>query len=609
MTDRARPVRRGRGWTRSRVLGTALAVVTVVLVASPASAAPGRAGAGADPRDRAAQRYAERTVASMTLEQKIGQLFVLFAYGQTATSDDARNTALYGVPDAAQVIDRYLPGGFILFSARDNVTDPTQVAKLTNGLQRAALASGAEVPLVISTDQEQGIVTRIGPPATQFPGNMALGAGRSAADTRTAAAITGAELAAMGIQQNNAPDVDVNVNPDNPVIGVRSFSSRPALVSELGAAAVRGYQDDARVIATAKHFPGHGDTATDSHTGLPVITHTRAEWERIDAPPFRAAIAAGVDAIMTAHIVVPSLDDSGDPATLSRRIVTGELRERLGFDGVIVTDALEMAGVREKYGDGEVAVRALEAGVDQLLLPADPPVAYQAVRDALVGGRLSEARIETSVKRILAMKYAQGVIGRPTVDVSRLVTWVGTGRHLRTAEKISDRTPTLLRNEGRSLPVAVRGKRVLVTGWGVTTGQTLATELTRRGASVTAVPTGSAPTDAERAAVVAAAVEHDLTVLLTNNVTAGSTQQQMAAELYASGAAVITAGVRNPYDIAQLPQAPNFVATYSYSPVAIGSLARLITGEITPVGKLPVDVPSATDPTQVLYPYGYGLTW
>ena len=602
MSDRSRPVSRHS----SRAVAISLAAVLVLVLAPSASSA---GAVGNDPGAAAARRYAKRTVASMTPEQKIGQLFVLFAYGQTATSDDDRNTALYGVPDAARVIERYQPGGFILFSARDNVTDPTQVARLTNGLQRAALDTGARVPLVVSTDQEQGIVTRIGPPATQFPGNMALGAGRSAADTRTAAAITGAELAAMGIQQNNAPDVDVNVNPDNPVIGVRSFSSRPELVSELGAAAVRGYQDDARVIATAKHFPGHGDTATDSHTGLPVITHTRAEWERIDAPPFRAAIAAGVDSIMTAHIVVPALDDSGDPATLSNPIVTGELRDRLGFDGVIVTDALEMAGVREKYGDGEVAVRALEAGVDQLLLPADPPVAYAAVRDAVASGRLTQARIDTSVERILAMKYRQGVIGRPQVDVSRLPVWVGTDRHLRTAQRISDATPTLLRNEQNSLPVTVRGKRVLVTGWGVTTGQTLAAELTRRGATVTAVSTGSAPTDTERAAVLAAAGEHDLTVLLTNNVAPGSAQQQLAADLYASGARVVTAGVRNPYDIAQLPQAPNFVATYSYSPVAIGSLARLITGEITPVGKLPVDVPSAADPTQVLYPYGYGLGW
>lgn len=584
-------------------LTTAMALTPL---ATPASAAP---GPNDGPRDVAARRYAERTVKSMSIEEKVGQLFILFSYGQTAQSDDARNTALYGVPNAAQVIDEFMPGGYILFSARDNVSNPTQVAQLSNGLQEAALDTGAGIPLLVSTDQEHGIVTRIGPPATQFPGNMALGAGRSAQDARTAARISGRELAAMGIHQNNAPDVDVNINPDNPVIGVRSFSSRTELVSELGAATIRGYQDDARVIATAKHFPGHGDTATDSHTGLPVITHTLEEWETIDAPPFRAAIAAGVDSIMTAHIVVPSLDDSGDPATLSKPIVTGQLRENMGFDGVIVTDGLEMAGVRQQYGDGEVAVRALEAGVDQLLLPADPPEAYRAINEALDNGRLTEERIDESVKRILAMKHSQGVVARPTVQVARINTWVGTGRHLRTAQQISDRTTTLVRNENASLPTDVQGKRVLVTGWGVSTTQTLADELAERGATVTVVSTGTAPSAAQRAAVVATAQDNDLTVLLTNNVGVGSAQQQFAEELYASGADVVTAAVRNPYDIAKLPEAPNFLATYSWSPVAIASLAKVITGEVAPTGKLPVDVPSADDPDEVLFPFGFGLTW
>lgn len=596
-------LRRSRLWAATVALTTAMALTPL---ATPASADTGPADG---PRDAAARRYAERTVKKMSLEEKVGQLFILFAYGQTADSNDTRNTALYGEPNASRIIDEFMPGGFILFSARDNVTNPTQVAELSNGLQSAALGTGAGLPLLVSTDQEHGIVTRIGPPATQFPGNMALGAGRSAADARKAAAIAGRELAAMGIHQNNAPDVDVNVNPDNPVIGVRSFSSNPALVSELGAATIHGYQDDARVIATAKHFPGHGDTATDSHTGLPVITHTLQEWETIDKPPFEAAIAAGVDSIMTAHIVVPSLDDSGDPATLSKKIVTGQLREAMGFDGVIVTDGLEMAGVREKYGDGEVAVRAMEAGVDQLLLPADPREAYRAVNEALDTGRLTEERIDESVKRILAMKHTQGVIAKPTVQVSRLGTWVGTARNLRTAQQISDRTTTLLRNEDASLPVAVRGKSVLVTGWGVSTTQTLAAELTKRGATVTTVTTGTGPTAAQRAAIVAEAQQSDVTVLLTNNVATGSLQQQFASALYASGADVVTAAVRNPYDIAKLPDAPNVVASYSYSPVAIVSLARVITGEIAPHGKLPVDVPSVEDPEQVLYPYGYGLTW
>lgn len=558
---------------------------------------------------RGARAYAEQTIRAMSLDEKVGQLFILFAYGQTAAGDDARNTAVYGEPNASQIIGRYCPGGFILFSARDNIANPCQIAELSNGLQAASLATGAEIPLLVSIDQEHGLVNRIGPPATQFPPNMALGAGRSTDDARTAAAISGAELAAMGIHQNNAPDVDVNVNPANPVIGARSFSSDPELVSEMAAAAIKGYQEDAGLIATAKHFPGHGDTATDSHTGLPLITHSLADWERMDAPPFRAAISAGVASIMTAHIVVPSLDSSGEPATLSKKIVTGQLRDRLSFDGVIVTDGLEMAGVRGRHGDAEVAVRALEAGVDQLLLPPAPREAYDAVTAALAVGRLSEQRIDESVKRILIMKYNQGVVTHPQVDVSRVEGRVGTDAHLRIADEISDKTPTLLRNLGQALPLTVEGKRVFVTGYGAATGQALAAELTKRGATATAMSTGTAPTVVEQGEALATAKNHDVTVVLTSNVTAGSPQQHFVTELLATGAMVIVASVDSPYDIARLPRAPTLIAIYSASLVSIRSLARVITGEIAPTGRLPVDIATPADPDRALHPFGYGLTW
>ncbi|MFE6997600.1 glycoside hydrolase family 3 protein [Microbacterium sp. NPDC057659] len=587
----------------------ALAVGLAPVTAATAETPPATGGQSAShAKDRAAE-YARRTLASMTLEEKIGQLFILFAYGQTATTQDARNTALYGQSDAAGIISEYEPGGFILFSARDNVTDPVQVATLSNGLQDAAADAGAGIPLLVSTDQEQGIVTRIGSPATLFPGSMALGAGGSSKDTRRAAAITGQELLAMGIQQDNAPDADVNVNPDNPVIGVRSFSSDPALVSRLTAAAVAGYQDDAGIVATAKHFPGHGDTATDSHSGLPLITHTLEQWQQIDAPPFKAAIAAGVDSIMTAHIVMPALDDSGDPATLSKKIVTGQLREALGFKGVIVTDGLEMAAVRQKYGDGEVAVRALEAGVDQLLLPAAPQEAYRAVEDAVASGRLTEQRIDESVQRILVMKYNQGVTKHPKVDVSKVMDKVGKRSNLRAAEKITDRTTTVVRNENGALPVSITGKKVLVTGYGVSTGQNLAAQLTARGATTTVLTTGTAPTQAQITAAAAAARDADVTVVLTTGVKAASTQRALVAALDATDTHLVVAGVGTPYDINQLGEVDDYIATYSYAMPALASLAKVITGEISPSGKLPVDIYSGTDPTQILYPLGHGLTW
>lgn len=594
---------------RRLAVASALALAIGVTPAMATAAEPTTAPQGGHHRPDPAERYADRMLQSMTLEQKVGQLFILFAYGPTADGEDARNTALYGEASAADIIDEYEPGGFILFSARDNVTDPVQVANLTNGLQNAAEDAGAGIPMLISTDQEQGLVNRIGSPATLFPGNMALGAGGSEKDTRKAAAITGQELLAMGIQQNNAPDADVNINPDNPVIGVRSFSSDPDLVSRLTAAAVKGYQDDAGIIATAKHFPGHGDTATDSHYGLPVITHSLEEWQRIDAPPFQAAIDAGVESIMTAHILVPALDDSGDPATLSKKIVTGQLREALGFDGVIVTDGLEMAGVREKYGDGEVAVRAIEAGVDQLLLPAAPQVAYEAIDEALDSGRLTEERIDESVRRILIMKQHQGVTEHPQVDTSKVLKTLGKRSHLRAAEKITDHTTTVVRNDDGGLPVSVEGEKVLVTGYGVSTGQTLAGELASHGAETSVLTTGSAPTAAQIDEAVAAAQQNDVTVVLTYNVGAASTQKQLVAALDATDTHLIVVAVRNPYDINQLGDVDEYLATYSYAAPALASLARVITGEVTPSGTLPVDIRSADDPTEILYPLGHGLSW
>lgn len=560
-------------------------------------------------QERAAKRYVQKTLRSMTLEEKVGQLFTLFAYGQTADSEDPKNTTLYGETTAADIVSEYEPGGFILFSARDNITDPEQVASLSNGLQDAAMDTGAEIPLLVSTDQEQGLVTRIGSPATLFPGDMALGANGSEKDARKAAAITGRELLAMGIHQNNAPVADVNVNPDNPVIGVRSFSSDPELVSDLTAASVKGFEKDGGIVATAKHFPGHGDTDTDSHTGLPVINHSVEEWQSIDAPPFEAAIEAGVDSIMTAHIVVPSLDDSGDPATLSKKIVTGQLRDELGFDGVVVTDGLEMAAVRQKYGDGEVAVRAIEAGVDQLLLPAAPQEAYDALDEALDSGRLTEDRIDESVERILIMKYKQGVIKDPKTSVSKVSKKVGKRSHLRAAEKITDRTTTLVRNDDNALPVEVEDQSVLITGYGVTTGKTLAAELDERGADTTAMATGTGPSAAEIDTAVAAAADSDVTVVLTNGVTATSKQKDLVAALDATDTHLVVAAVRNPYDINQLPEVDNFIATYSYAAPALTSLAKVITGEISPRGKLPVDIQSAESEGEILYPIGHGLTW
>lgn len=555
------------------------------------------------------------TMARMSLPEEVGQLFVQNVYGADATTPDARNIPLYGVASPAEVVSKYHLGGIIYFAWTDSVRNPLQIAGLSNGLQKAATLSGRKVPLLVGTDQEQGVVTRIGPPATQFPGSMALGAGRSTADARTAAAITGQELKAMGVNIDFAPDADVNVNPLNPVIGTRSFSSHSDLVSTMVSAQVHGYQDDGRISATAKHFPGHGDTATDSHTGLPVITHTRAQWDAIDAPPFKAAIAAGVDVIMSAHLLVPALDPSGDPATLSKPILTGILRDELGFKGLIVTDSLAMQGVRDKYGDAEVAVRAVLAGADLLLMAPDMDTAYNAVLAAVRSGRISHQRLDDSVRRILTLKYQRGIVRNPYVDPAALTSVVGTPAHLAAADAITDKTTTVVKNDAEALPLAVAGTKVLVTGYGVSTTQTLADGLAARGAKVTVQQTGSAPSDAAITQAVTAATANDIVVVTTmkawdTTVTdPGAGQQRLVKQLLITGKKVIVVAVRDPYDIAYFTDAPTYVSTYSYSPVAIASAVRVITGEVTPTGTLPVDIPVAGDPATPLYPFGYGLSW
>ena len=563
-------------------------------------------GASAD-RDRDDDRLM-RMVDRMSLEEKVGQMFMTYAYGTDADQADPRNQTEYGVDSHRQLIERYHLGGIIYFAWSGNVQNPRQIAGLSNGIQRAATSSGAEIPALIATDQEQGLVARVTEPATQFPGNMALGAARDPRLAKSAAEITGEELRAMGINQNFAPVADVNVNPENPVIGVRSFSSNPDLVSSLTEAQVRGYQRE-DVAATSKHFPGHGDTNVDSHTGLPEIDHTREELDGIDLPPFEAAIDAGVRSIMTAHIVVPALDDSGRPATLSRPILTDLLRREMGFDGVVVTDALDMQGVREMFGDDRVPVEAIKAGADLMLMPPEFDLAYRSLLAAVRSGEISESRIDQSVYRILRLKERLGLFKRPFVKEEKVDRVVGNRNHLETAEEVTERTVTLVENDADVLPLRPgTGQRALLTGWGVTTTATLGAQVRERGLATEVLETGASPSDAAIAnARRAAAERNDLVIVVTNRAWSSPAQQRLVAELVASGKPVIVAAVRDPYDIAHLPSAETYVATYSYAGVSLRALAKTLFGEVNPSGRLPVDIPAAGDPGTVLYPFGHGL--
>ncbi|SFB78511.1 beta-N-acetylhexosaminidase [Nocardioides terrae] len=614
--------------TQLRLLVLLLAVALAAAFGPPAAGAGGPGHSGDAP-------YRGRVVSlmrHMTLAEKVGQLFVIEVAGRDATtvSDAARTTnqRLYGVDTPAQAIAKYQPGGVIYYTTRsacsgcpsdDNIGDPAQVARLSNGLQGAALAQRARIPLQISVDQEGGaLVARFGPPTTQMPGAMALGADGSARDARTSGDVIGTELKAVGVTQDYGVDSDVNINPNNPVIGIRSPGGDPALVSRIVTGEIKGFHD-AGESAVAKHFPGHGDTGVDSHFGLPVVTHDLATFEATDLPPFKAAIAAGVDTIMTAHVVFPAVDPSGAPATMSHQILTGVLRDELGFDGLIVTDALDMGGATATYPPDVAPVQAILAGADQLLIPPQMDTAYAAVLAAVEDGTISRRRLDDSVYRILLHKFQHRIFQHPYVDPAAATTVVGAPSHLRSAQAITDRTTTLVKNDAALLPLAPGPRQVLVAGWGVGTTQAIAAAMTARGATTQVRESGTTPSATAIAGAVAAAQASDLVVVSTNNAyavdtttgqptAAAAAQTRLVQALLATGKPVVVAAMRNPYDVASFPAAPTVIDTYGYTADQIESLVRVLFGEVDPSGRLPVSIPRA-DGSGELFPLGHGLRY
>lgn len=572
----------------------------------------GVATAASAPRvsmDAQAEAAATQALRGLTLEQKVGQLFVTWVNGKSADEVNPKNQADFGVDTPAQVVRKYHLGGVIYFNndTRDNFDDPTQVAKLSNGLQKAAITSGAHIPLQIAADQEGGTVTRMGAPATEFPNAMAISAGRDTGRATKAATILGQELRAVGINQDFAPDSDVNSNPVNPVIGVRSFAGQPGLASDFVTAEIKGFQKS--VAATSKHFPGHGAAPTDSHTGLPRIDSTEDQWRATDVPPFKAAVKAGVDSIMTAHIQFPSLDPSLEPATLSKPIVTGKLRNELHYNGVVITDSLEMQGVRELHSDAEIPVLALKAGVDQLLMPVHLDVAINSVLAAVKSGEIPMQRIDQSVLRVLKLKFKSGILFSPFVDANRVMKTVGTPSSLATAQDIADRGITAVANDAGLLPLKQKPATTLVTGWGASTTVTLAQKLTAHGTAATAYQTGQAPTDAQIAQAVANAKNVDLVVVLTNNIGGFPLQTKLLDALQTTGKPVVAVAAQIPYDAGYASTVKTWLATYGYIGPTLEALAKVILGETKPIGKLPVDIPAGADVHTVKYPFGHGLTW
>jgi beta-N-acetylhexosaminidase len=585
---------------------------TALLLAAAAAALT----AGAAPAASARQRQslaatAASLVSRMTLAEKVGQLFVTYVYGDTADTEDPsyvqQNQSLYGVDNGDQLIAKYHPGGIIYFTWSGNENSPAQIAGLSNGLQQAAMSQPLPIPLEISTDQEGGIVNRIGAPAAVAPGNMAIGATFRASEARAAAAVTGEQLRAMGLNIDDAPVVDVNTNPANTTDGTRSFGDHAAAVSGFATNAIRGYQG-AGVAATAKHFPGLGDTSVNTDLGVAVNNETRQQIFARDIPPFRAAIGAGTDMVMAGHVIVPALDPSGRPASLSEPIVTGILRRQLGFNGVVITDSLS-AGALANIPADQVILDAFEAGDDQLLMPQSLAAAEQVITSAVGDGTISMQRLDASVTRILTLKLRLGLFRDPYTSQQAVSTRVGNPRQLATMAGVARRSVTLLKNTGPVLPLTPgSGQHVLVTGWGATSTGTLAADLAGHGVTTTVDYTGSDPSAAAIAAAAAAAQASDAVVVTTDDAWGDTGQQDLVNALAATGKPVIAVALDTPYDAAYVTGAQAFIGAYGYQPNTLAAVANVIFGT-RPQGRLPVNVPAAGQSGQILYRYGSGLSY
>jgi len=510
-------------------------------------------------------------VQAMSLEEKVGQIFMVWFEGPQVS------------PDVAALIRERHVGGLILYSAVGNIVDPGQVATLCATAQAQAAASDHGVGLLIGVDQEGGPVARLRDGFTVFPSQMAQAATGRADLVRQAAAATARELRAIGINTDFAPVADVNVNPANPVIGIRSFGSNPADVARLTAAATVGY-GSAGVICTPKHFPGHGDTAVDSHIGLPRVDHDTATLERVDFPPFRAAFAAGAPAVMTAHVLAPSLEPDGIPATLSRRVLSGALRGRLGFDGVIFTDSLGMGAVAATYGTAEAAVLALAAGADVLLVGADAnrPAAERLealdrVVEAVRSGRVPSSRLDAAVSRVIRLKERFGLLNAAALTAPPTAgILVGRQEDAALARRIASRSLTAFGPVTPILPLPADVDTLVIRprlGRDVIDAEAEAAILAWEGPKSLFV---AADPDTETiAAVVAKARSAHRVALFITDARKREGQRRLAEALAeAIPNSLVLVAAQSPYDVSILPPSTTKIAIYGETPATFDALRQ-----------------------------------
>jgi len=545
--------------------------------------------------------WVETALATMTLEEKVGQVFV--ADLVAVYSHQQSPNFLY----AQEMVRRYHIGAFIL--AGGSVTD---IALMTNALQRAS-----KIPLLINADLESGLgfahpwpwLRGRGPElpkyihggGTAFTSRMAIGATGNSQYAYELGRITAREARAVGIHWTNSPVADVNNNPNNPIINTRSFGENPAQVAKFVEAYVRGAQEN-KVIATLKHFPGHGDTEEDTHMGLPLLPFEAKRLHTIELVPFKAGIAAGAKAVMTAHLALPKLDSTNRPATLSYPIMTELLRRQLGFQGLIVTDGMTMQGITDHYRADEAAILAILAGADAILVPADFAKAFAGVLAAAQSGRISAKRLDESVRRILSAKSWLGLEHSRFVEVEKISREVGAPESEALAEKIAEASVTLLRNQNQLLPLSKKSRLRIIAVTeephaevGRELEQILQSPLTAVALSRLSNATGR-----ERLHETLAQCRDAEVILLGIHLAIGAWKgkadfsqelQEFFAQLAALSKPVITVAFGDPYVLAKLPTTEVMITSYAGGLIGEREIGKAVLGQITITGKLPVTIP------------------
>ncbi|MBC7790685.1 MAG: serine hydrolase, partial [Anaerolineae bacterium] len=561
---------------------------------SPAALPTGPSDSLSAPLTPAQQQWVDQTLSRLTLRERVGQMLHAWVLGDYANLEDP------SFSETRQLVTESKIGGITM-----SLGSPIEVAAKINALQRIAA-----IPLLVSSDLEPGLGRLVGGvhlpsllpggSATLLTTNMAIGAAGRDEDAYRLGRIAGREARAIGITVAFSPTVDVNNNPANPVINTRSFGEDPASVGRLGAAFVRGVQDQG-VIATVKHFPGHGDTDTDSHLALPVVKSDRARLDSVELVPFRAAIAANVGAVMTAHIALPAIGDPTAPATLLPDVITGLLRDSLKFRGLIITDALTMEGVGKGYTVENSAVFAVKAGADILLKPGDIPRAIAAVVSAVESGQISPERIERSVRAILSVKARLGLPGTRFADLDRVREVVGAPNHWAVARDVAQRAITLLRDSADLVPIPRTAKVVIVSyapELEVLAGRALVAELRPlvNVAAVYRIGPGSTSSQLDSLEVAIGSADR---VIVTSHVRTieGSggfaIPQHVSAwvDRLASKLNVIVVANGNPYVVRHFPSIKSYMLTYGIDPLLERASARALTGEAAISGHSPISLP------------------